>query len=121
MGDRAVCLDHLRTPFARGHARLGAGSGLVARVTGTLAWRDTHLRIEGPPVCDLQLAFLEDWHFATGQAPSTRVHQGFAASLAATFQDDLKHAVEYRLRTARRASLWQRMSEATARLLSPLL
>ena len=233
-------------------------------VTGTLAWRDTHLRIEGPPVCDLQLAFLEDWHFATGHAPSTRVYfpeqrsgaagpwvqilasgpdedfyaiekfcfaaiagaqrrvlvttpyfvpteplllalttaalrgvdvqilvpqrsdsrlvtaaarsyfeelvrvgvriheyassmlhaktlvvddlalvgtanmdnrsfrlnfevaaalfdQDLAASLAATFQADLQRAVEYRLRTARRASLWQRMSEATARLLSPLL
>jgi len=47
--------------------------------------------------------------------------QDLAASLAATFQADLQRAVEYRLRTARRAPLRQRMSEATARLLSPLL
>jgi len=236
----------------------------AAAVTGDRAWRDTHLRIEGPPVGDLQLAFLEDWHFATGSAPCTRdyfperdapatgpwvqilasgpdedsyaiekfcfaaiagaqrrvlittpyfvpneplllalmtaaqrgvgvqilvpqrsdsrlvtaaarsyfeelvrvgvrVHEyassmlhaktlvvddvalvgtanmdnrsfrlnfelaaalfdaGLAELLAETFRADLQHAVEYRLRTARRTPVWQRMSEATARLLSPLL
>ncbi len=233
-------------------------------VKGTQAWRDTHVRIEGLPVCDLQLAFFEDWHFATGSAPSAReyfpeqrcgasgpwvqilasgpdddsyaiekfcfaavagaqrrvlvttpyfvptepllsalstaalrgvevqilvpqqsdsrlvtaaarsyfeelvrvgvrIHEyassmlhaktlvvddlalvgtanmdnrsfrlnfevaaalfdrGLAAALAERFQADLQRAVEYRLRTARRAPVWQRMSEATARLLSPLL
>ncbi|MCB1775824.1 MAG: cardiolipin synthase [Candidatus Competibacteraceae bacterium] len=33
------------------------------------AWRDTHLRIEGKPVHRLQFIFLEDWYFATDQAP----------------------------------------------------
>ncbi|MCP5158653.1 MAG: cardiolipin synthase [Gammaproteobacteria bacterium] len=33
------------------------------------AWRDTHLRIEGEPVHRLQFIFLEDWYFATDQAP----------------------------------------------------
>lgn len=33
------------------------------------AWRDTHLRIEGEPVHRLQFIFLEDWLFATDQAP----------------------------------------------------
>ena len=42
-----------------------------AAAAGDLAWRDTHVRLEGPPVGDLQLAFLEDWHFATGRSPST--------------------------------------------------
>ena len=41
-------------------------------VAGDRAWRNTHMRIEGLPVGDLQLAFLEDWHFATGSAPCTR-------------------------------------------------
>ena len=41
----------------------------TARIVGERAWRDTHLRIEGQPVADLQLTFLEDWHFATGSAP----------------------------------------------------
>jgi cardiolipin synthase len=233
-------------------------------VKGTQAWRDTHVRIDGLPVCDLQLAFFEDWHFATGSAPSAReyfpeprceasgpwvqilasgpdddayaiekfcfaaiagaqrrvlvttpyfvpneplllalttaalrgvevqilvpqrsdsrlvtaaartyfeelvrvgvrVHQyessmlhaktlvvdnlamvgtanmdnrsfrlnfevaavlldeGIAGSLAATFQADLQHSVEYRLQLGQQNPVWQRLSEATARLLSPLL
>ncbi len=36
---------------------------------GPDAWRDTHLRIEGEPVHRLQFIFLEDWYFATDQAP----------------------------------------------------
>lgn len=30
-------------------------------------WRDTHLSIEGPAVLGLQLAFLEDWHWASDE------------------------------------------------------
>lgn len=30
-------------------------------------WRDTHLRIAGPAVVGLQLAFVEDWNWATGE------------------------------------------------------
>lgn len=37
--------------------------------SGPAAWRDTHLRIEGEPVHRLQFIFLEDWYFATDQAP----------------------------------------------------
>ncbi len=33
-------------------------------------WRDTHCRIEGPAVLGLQLAWLEDWHWATGNNPA---------------------------------------------------
>ena len=33
------------------------------------AWRDTHLRIDGEPAHRLQFIFLEDWYFATDQAP----------------------------------------------------
>ncbi len=38
--------------------------------SGEKAWRDTHLRIVGAAVRGLQLLFLEDWHFATGRAPT---------------------------------------------------
>ena len=31
------------------------------------AWRDTHLRLEGPSVISIQLAWLQDWHFAGGE------------------------------------------------------
>ncbi len=44
-----------------------------AAISDRAAWRDTHVRIEGPPVSDLQMAFFEDWHFATGSAPSGAV------------------------------------------------
>ena len=30
-------------------------------------WRDTHLRIEGPAVLQLQQIFVEDWYYATGR------------------------------------------------------
>lgn len=30
-------------------------------------WRDTHLRLAGPSVQQLQEIFVEDWHFATGE------------------------------------------------------
>ncbi|MBK8184092.1 MAG: cardiolipin synthase [Candidatus Competibacteraceae bacterium] len=33
------------------------------------AWRDTHMRIDGEPVHRLQFIFLEDWYFATDEAP----------------------------------------------------
>lgn len=32
-------------------------------------WRDTHLRLEGPCVAQLQLVFLEDWCYAKQKAP----------------------------------------------------
>ncbi|GGB14653.1 cardiolipin synthase [Allosediminivita pacifica] len=30
-------------------------------------WRDTHLRLQGPIVAQLQLIFTEDWHWGTGE------------------------------------------------------
>jgi cardiolipin synthase len=30
------------------------------------AWRDTHLALRGPMVAQLQVIFVEDWHFSTG-------------------------------------------------------
>lgn len=32
-------------------------------------WRDTHLRLRGPTVLQLQQCFVEDWFFATGEKP----------------------------------------------------
>lgn len=37
-----------------------------ARAKGAAAWRDTHLRIEGAPVAQLQRVFVDDWVFAHG-------------------------------------------------------
>ena len=38
-------------------------------VDAKTAWRDTHMRLEGPCVSWLQLVFLEDWAYATGNSP----------------------------------------------------
>jgi cardiolipin synthase len=38
---------------------------------GDAAWRDMHVRIEGAAVHGLQLAFFEDWGFATGREGAT--------------------------------------------------
>jgi len=32
-------------------------------------WRDTHMRVEGPAVIGAQLAFVEDWRWATDELP----------------------------------------------------
>ncbi|MEI8293761.1 MAG: cardiolipin synthase [bacterium] len=36
-------------------------------------WRDTHLRIEGPAVAGLQMSFLEDWNYTTGEVATLRL------------------------------------------------
>ena len=32
-------------------------------------WRDTHIEVTGPAAAEIQLAFLEDWYWASGQVP----------------------------------------------------
>jgi len=34
-------------------------------------WRDTHIRVEGPAVIGAQLAFVEDWRWATDELPGS--------------------------------------------------
>ena len=49
-------------------------------------WRDTHLRIEGPAVWQLQQVFAEDWYYSTGEElvdpvmfpPPSRAGQGIS-------------------------------------------
>lgn len=66
----------------RNHRKIVIVDGLVAWVGGSNVgdeylgmdpdigpWRDTQCRIEGPAVQCIQLAFLEDWYFATGGMP----------------------------------------------------
>jgi cardiolipin synthase len=48
---------------------INVGDEYDASVTQRGAYRDTHVRIEGATVHELQLTFLEDWHFATGDMP----------------------------------------------------
>ncbi|MDX2226236.1 MAG: cardiolipin synthase, partial [Verrucomicrobiae bacterium] len=77
---------HLINPFQinfRNHRKLVIIDGATA-FTGGLnvgdeylgknprfgPWRDTHVKITGPSALDLQICFLEDWFWATGQTPA---------------------------------------------------
>jgi cardiolipin synthase len=48
---------------------LNVGDEYMGRSKKFGPWRDTHLEIIGPAVHATQLAFLEDWHWATGEVP----------------------------------------------------
>jgi cardiolipin synthase A/B len=45
---------------------LNVGDEYMGRDPDFGAWRDTHVQLYGPMVSQLQLIFLEDWHWATG-------------------------------------------------------
>jgi cardiolipin synthase A/B len=46
---------------------LNVGDEYVGKVPRFGFWRDTHFRLEGPVVRDLQRLFVEDWDFAAGE------------------------------------------------------
>lgn len=33
-------------------------------------WRDTHVRVRGPAVAQVQVSFVEDWHWSSGSVPA---------------------------------------------------
>ncbi|HVL75877.1 MAG TPA: cardiolipin synthase [Noviherbaspirillum sp.] len=52
-----------------GKSSLSAGSGEPPPDARDAAWRDTHMRIEGPVVADFQEKFLDAWLRQTGHLP----------------------------------------------------
>jgi cardiolipin synthase len=48
---------------------LNVGDEYIGRDPGFGPWRDTHVRLEGPAVHAVQLAFLEDWYWAAQETP----------------------------------------------------
>jgi cardiolipin synthase A/B len=64
---RKIVVCDARVGFTGG---MNLEAGHDERLAGADAWRDTHLRLEGDAVGTLQLAFLEDWYYATGSAPA---------------------------------------------------
>jgi len=48
---------------------LNVGEEYLGKDPDVGAWRDMHARITGPSALGLQLIFLEDWHWATGEVP----------------------------------------------------
>lgn len=59
---RKIVVADGRVGWVGGH---NVGDEYLGR--GDRAWRDTHLRIEGPAALKLQLTFAEDWHWSTGE------------------------------------------------------
>ncbi|MDP6633761.1 MAG: cardiolipin synthase [Phycisphaerae bacterium] len=61
---RKVVVADGRTGWVGG---LNVGDEYMGRSAKFGPWRDTHVRLDGPAVLGLQLAFLEDWHWASGE------------------------------------------------------
>ena len=59
---KLVVIDGL-TAFVGGH---NVGDEYVGKHPKFTPWRDSHLRLRGPVVTTLQVSFLEDWLWATG-------------------------------------------------------
>lgn len=49
---------------------MNIGDEYIGRKRKLGYWRDTHLRLRGPIVLQLQQVFAEDWFFATGEQPA---------------------------------------------------
>jgi cardiolipin synthase len=48
---------------------LNVGDEYLGRDPKIGRWRDTHLHVQGPVVQEVQVAFLEDWHWAADELP----------------------------------------------------
>ncbi|MDP3085646.1 MAG: cardiolipin synthase [Rubrivivax sp.] len=63
--------NHRKIVVADGHSGWAGGFNVGEEYLGRDPrigpWRDTHLKLEGPAVFALQLAFIEDWHWASGE------------------------------------------------------
>ena len=66
--------NHRKIVVADGHTAwvggINIGEEYVGRHPKLSPWRDTHLRLRGPAIYNCQLAFVEDWYWATGAVPN---------------------------------------------------
>ena len=64
--------NHRKIVVADGHTAWIGGHNVGDEYLGKGplgAWRDTHIKIEGPAAMAAQLSFFEDWHWATDSIP----------------------------------------------------
>lgn len=68
--DRDInCRNHKKIVVIDGCLGYTGGMNIAERYQKGIKigiWRDTHIRIEGPVVSQLQVSFLSDWRFSTG-------------------------------------------------------
>ena len=63
---RKIVVADGRVAFVGGH---NVGDEYMGKNPRLGHWRDTHVRVEGPAATMIQLAFVEDWYWATGRTP----------------------------------------------------
>ncbi len=63
---RKIVLVDGKTAFIGGH---NVGDEYLGKDPKFGNWRDTHIRLEGPVVGQVQVSFLEDWHWSSGSIP----------------------------------------------------
>lgn len=58
---------------------LNIGDEYIDRDKALTPWRDTQIQLRGPAVACLQIAFMEDWYWATDEVPAFHWHISAAA------------------------------------------
>jgi cardiolipin synthase len=74
---RKILIVDGKTAFVGG---LNVGDEYLGKVARFGFWRDTHFRLEGPVVRDVQRVFVEDWDFASGESLPDPVEDARGAS-----------------------------------------
>jgi cardiolipin synthase len=64
---RKIVIVDGRTAFVGGH---NVGDEYLGHDAKIGAWRDTHVKVQGPVVQCVQISWVEDWNWATGSRPS---------------------------------------------------
>ncbi|MEN9576437.1 MAG: Major cardiolipin synthase ClsA [Verrucomicrobiota bacterium] len=82
--------NHRKLLVADGRLALTGGLNVGVEYNGETArfgpWRDTHARVTGPAVQALQMPFVEDWHWATGEILALDWQPALAATPGMTVQ-----------------------------------
>lgn len=79
---RKIVIADGEVAFVGGH---NVGDEYVSRHSRFGAWRDTHVKVQGPVVNAIQFAFLEDWFWTKGEIPDLNWN------FSVTYPGDEKH------------------------------
>jgi cardiolipin synthase len=63
---RKIVVVDGKIAYVGGH---NVGDAYLGKDPNFGAWRDTHVKVEGPVVQEIQFCFVEDWHWATSEIP----------------------------------------------------